>query len=203
MIKAIIFDIGRVLVEWDWEGYVKRLIPDEEKAIAVGKAFFCSPYYIEFDHNVMTSEEVIGKITEDNPQFAEEFRLVFSRYGESIRQYDYTIPWIEELKSRGFKVLYLSNYAVPMRNQTQEQLSFIKHTDGGIFSCDIKMVKPERGIYEALLKKYGLKAEECIFIDDADINIEGAKKVGMNGIVFTGYDEARDEMERIINACNC
>ena len=203
MIKTIIFDIGRVLVEWDWEGYVKRIIPDEEKAVAVGRAFFQSPYYIEFDRNVLTPQEVVEKITADNPQYGEVFRLIFSRYGESIRQFDYTIPWIEELRAKGFKVLYLSNYAVPMRNQTQRQLSFIDYMDGGIFSCDIKLVKPDCRIYETLLNKYSLKAEECVFVDDMEINIEGAQRVGMKGIVFKSYDEACDEMERMINAGNC
>lgn len=202
MIKTIVFDIGRVLVEWDWESYAKRLFSDEEKAIAVGKGFFGSPYYIEFDRNVLTPDEIIARMTEDNPQFKEEFKLVFSRYGESIRQFDYTIPWIESLKERGFKVLYLSNYAVPMRNQTQEQLSFTEHTDGGIFSCDLKIVKPDLGIYEALFNKYGLKAEECVFIDDSEENINGAINAGMHGIVFENYNQACIDLERIINACN-
>lgn len=202
MIKTIIFDIGRVLVDWDWEEYVKKIIPDEEKAIAVGRAFFASPYYIEFDRGVLTPDEVIDKITADNPQFKEEFKLVFSRYGESITLRDFAIPWIKSLKDRGFSVLYLSNYAVPMRNQTQDKLCFTKYTDGGIFSCDVKTVKPDRKIYELLLQKYNLKAEECIFIDDSPENVEGAVNVGINGIQYITYAQVCDDMEKIINGSN-
>ncbi len=202
MIKTIIFDIGRVLVDWDWESYVKRIIPDEEKAIAVGKGFFGSPYYIEFDRGVLTSDEVLGKIIADNPQFESEFRLVFSRYGESITLRDFVIPWIKSLKERGFKVLYLSNYAVPMRMQTAEQLRFTEFTDGGIFSCDVKTVKPDSKIYELLLKKYDLKAEECIFIDDTPENVRGAQNVGINGIQYITYEQVCDDMEKLINGSN-
>ena len=202
MIKAIIFDIGRVLVDWDWESYVKKVIPDEEKAIAVGKAFFESPYYIEFDRNVFTTEEVLAKITADNPQYKAEFLKVFARYGESVVLRDFAIPWIESLKARGFKVLYLSNYAEPMRKQTGEQLRFREYTDGGIFSCDVKMVKPDHRIYELLLERYDLKAEECIFIDDSEINIQGAVDVGIYGVQYIDYEQVTNDMERIIDANN-
>ena len=61
---------------------------------------------------------------------------------------------------------------------------------GYVVSCDIHMLKPNEEIYRYLLDKYKLKAEECLFIDDLEANIEGAKKVGIKGEVFKqNYDE--------------
>lgn len=71
--------------------------------------------------------------------------------------------------------------------------------DGGILSCDIHLLKPNREIFEALLDKYNFKAEECIFIDDREINIQGAKVLGIEGIVFENYEQAHTKLRKILN----
>ena len=61
-----------------------------------------------------------------------------------------------------------------------------QYFDGTVVSALVGICKPDRRIYEYLLFKYGLKAEECIFIDDLPANIEAAKEVGIHGILFDG-----------------
>ena len=56
-------------------------------------------------------------------------------------------------------------------------------------------MKPEPEIYQTLLAKYGLKAEECVFLDDRQVNIDGAKAQGMEGIVFTSYEDAVERLK--------
>jgi 2-haloacid dehalogenase len=57
------------------------------------------------------------------------------------------------------------------------------------------LLKPSPEIYNLLLSRYGLKAEECIFIDDNPANVEGAKRVGMESIVFRGADTVLSDLE--------
>jgi HAD superfamily hydrolase (TIGR01509 family) len=64
-----------------------------------------------------------------------------------------------------------------------------------VISAVEKMVKPEPDIYRLLMERYGLVAEECIFLDDRADNIETARQLGMAGIVFQDYEQAKKELE--------
>jgi len=61
-------------------------------------------------------------------------------------------------------------------------------------------VKPDPEIYKTLLRRYNLKAEECVFIDDTEENVVSAQKIGLNGIVFTGYEDAVARLDEIVNS---
>lgn len=197
MIKTIIFDIGRVLVDWNWEEYLNNLF-DEDTAKAVGKSFFAHPSFPEFDRGVWSTEEVLERFISDAPQLKEEILYTFQRMGETIVPRETAIPWIKELKERGYQVLFLSNYCVPMLDKTRGKLEFLKYMDGGIFSCDVKMIKPDPDIYKCILDKYNLIPEECIFIDDMAENIAAAKSLGINAIQYLSYNQVREEMEKLL-----
>ena len=68
-------------------------------------------------------------------------------------------------------------------------LDFLPYMDGGIFSCYVKMAKPDHAIYHCLCEKYGLNPSECLFTDDMPENIQAAKKCGFQAILFEGYDK--------------
>ncbi len=197
MIKTIIFDIGRVLVDWDWEEYLRGLF-DEDTAKAVGEAYFMHPDYDEFDRGVLSTEEILQRFIKTAPNLEEEIRLCFSRMGETVVQREYAIPLIKELKEKGYQVLFLSNYSYQMREFNPEALSFIEYMDGGVFSCDVKMIKPDREIFECILEKYNLTPDECIFIDDNRNNIATANGLGIHGIVFESYNQVREEMGKLL-----
>jgi 2-haloacid dehalogenase len=69
-----------------------------------------------------------------------------------------------------------------------------------VVSGEEKMVKPDRDIFQVLLERYGLRPEECLFIDDNPDNIEGARRVGLNGIVFAGAEDLRQRIASILQA---
>lgn len=197
MIKTIIFDIGRVLVDWDWEEYLRGLF-DEDTAKAVGEAYFMHPDYNEFDRGVLSTEEILQRFIKTAPNLEEEIRLCFSRMGETVVQREFAIPWIKELKEKGYQVLFLSNYSYQMRELNPEALSFVKYMDGGVFSCDVKFIKPDPDIYKCILDKYNLIPDECIFIDDNGDNIATAKSLGINAIQYLSFNQVREEMEKLL-----
>ena len=77
-------------------------------------------------------------------------------------------------------------------------MSFMPLIDGGVISYEVKSVKPEPGIYEALIEKYDLVPEECVFLDDRPDNVEAAKKKGFHGIVAEGYEQASEALNNIL-----
>ena len=105
---------------------------------------------------------------------------------------------MKELKEKGLRLYYLSNYGEFGVQETLEALDFRELMDGGIFSYEVKMIKPSRWIFEELLYRYKLNREEAVFFDDSAANAEAACQVGLHGIQFTGYEDARQKLESLL-----
>lgn len=195
MIKNVIFDVGKVLVEWEPLVDMKKLGFDDATAKAVAAATTDSPEWDESDRSVGTDEEILAMLIGNAPEYEKEIRTFWENISLPIYQYDYARAWIRELKSKGYGVYILSNYGRWTYQNTTEALSFLEDVDGAVFSYQVHQMKPEPEIYQTLLAKYGLKAEECVFLDDRQVNIDGAKAQGMEGIVFTSYEDAVERLK--------
>ena len=195
MIKNVIFDVGKVLVEWEPLVAMKKLGFDDATAKAVAAATTDSPEWDESDRSVGTDEEILAMLIGNAPEYEKEIRTFWENISLPIYQYDYARAWIRELKNKGYGVYILSNYGRWTYQNTTEALSFLEDVDGAVFSYQVHQMKPEPEIYQTLLAKYGLKAEECVFLDDRQVNIDGAKAQGMEGIVFTSYEEAVERLK--------
>lgn len=190
MIKNVILDVGKVLVEWDNDTAFKKMGFDEKTAAEVAAATVCSKDWNELDRSAKSNEELLAKFISNAPQYEKEIRMVWENVALPIYQYAYTRKWILGMKRKGFHVYILSNYSAWTFEHTQEALSFLEDTDGALFSFEVHKIKPEPEIYRALLERYDLKAEECVFLDDRRENVEGAESCGIHAIQFTSYEEA-------------
>ena len=103
---------------------------------------------------------------------------------------------------RGFKVYFLSNVNSIDLKYDKEAFEIFKFIDGAVYSAEVRCAKPEKECYEALLNKYNLVPEECIFIDDNLANIEMAKKLKINSVLFDNLERVKNEVENIININN-
>lgn len=198
MIKNIIFDIGNVLASFRWKDLFKELGFTGEAFDRIAAATVLHPtMWNEFDRSLMSDEEIIAKCIERAPEYEKEIRQLFDTTAGLVEEYAYSYEWIKGLKEQGYKVYLLSNYGKTSFEAARDKgrLSFLPLVDGAVISYEVKMVKPEQGIYEALLIKYDLKAEECVFLDDKPENIEAAEKLGFHGIVVENYEQAKEVLE--------
>ena len=198
MIRTVIFDIGRVLLGFEWDRYVHMLFDDEEVCRVVTESAFRCPYWTEMDRGNMSQEEIIEKMIENAPEYRTQILEAVDRVDECVERLDYAIPWIEDLKSRGYQVLYLSNYSEYVRSKSVHAMDFLDRTDGGVFSYEVKCVKPEPEIFEILIDRFGLVPEECVFIDDSAPNIETAVNLGFKGILFKDHEQASAELGSLL-----
>ena len=201
MIKNIIFDIGNVLACFRWQDLFKELGFTGEKFDRTAAATVLHPtMWNEFDRSFMSDEEIIAKCIERAPECEPEIRLLFSKTELLVEEYTHSYNWIKSLKEQGYNVYLLSNYGRTSFEaaKTHGRLSFLPLVDGGVISYEVQIVKPEPGIYQALLKKYNLKAEECVFLDDRTDNIEAAEALGFRGIVVESYEQAKEELEKVL-----
>lgn len=200
MIKNIIFDVGNVLVDFCWRELMEDLgFPKDLQGI-FEKTVFGSHWWEELDRGIVDEDKVVNMLRKDNSAHFDEFDLIWANRDKLVKPYDYTAGMIDTLKARGFQVYLLSNYPKTLFELHTKSgcFPFIDKIDGKVVSGFVKLVKPEKEIYEYLLNAYDLKAEECVFLDDRKDNIEAAKTIGMNGILFEGYEQAWAELERLI-----
>lgn len=197
MIKTVIFDIGNVLVDFGWEKFFRQFCPDEETFAALCRATVKSHEWHELDRGILSEPEILESFIRNAPELKELILKVMENLDGILTLYDYTIPWIRELKEKGLQVLVLSNFSEKFYNDCIDVMDFLSETDGGILSYRDKLIKPDSAIYELLLNRYRLEPSECVFLDDLEPNIAAAKKLGIHGIVFTGKEAADRELKKL------
>lgn len=197
MIKNIIFDIGDVLVKSNYHEYFLSKGYDEDTALQLEKATFFTPVWKELDRGVWSFDEIIGGFVKNAPQLEAQLRTVFDDMDGFIKMYPYATEWITKLKASGVSVYCLSNISDKICRDCAKDMAFLKYTDGYVLSYEEQLIKPDPAIFRLILKKYGLAASECIFIDDIEENILAAKALGIHGIVFQNQQQAINEIEKI------
>ena len=174
MIRNIIFDIGNVLTDYRWEGFLADKGFDAEMIQKIAKASVMHPAWAEY-----------------------ELYQAFTSIAGIVTPRAYAIPWLRELKSKGYHVYYLSNFSRKAEVECAEALNFLPEMEGGILSYKEHLIKPEPEIYQLLLKRYGLKAEESVFLDDTLKNVEAAEEQGIHGIHFLTKEQAEEELRKL------
>ena len=197
MITTVVFDIGKVLIGFDWDSYVRELF-DEETSRRVTNALFGGSVWKELDRAVMSVEEIVSRFHEAEPEYVREIDEAFGRVGECVERRGWAIPLIDSIRERGYRVLFLSNMSEHVMGSNPDAYDFVGHMDGGIWSCHVHRIKPDPEIYRMLLDRYGLTAEECIFIDDTPENIAAAKRLGMKGIRFSDPDQLAADLNQAL-----
>ena len=188
MIRNVVFDIGNVLIGFEYMNYLNALF-DKEKAVRIAHATFRSGYWQELDIARYSVDEILGMFCSVEPDLTSEITEAFYGVGDCVERLDWPIPLIDLLKEKGYGVYFLSNMSEHVIDSNKAAFDFVSHMDGGIWSCDVHTIKPGADIYNILFERYDLVPEECIFIDDNTRNTTTAKKLGMKTIVFTGHDQ--------------
>jgi putative hydrolase of the HAD superfamily len=186
MIRNIVFDVGDVLVAFCWDDVARKLGFSEELVAKFRKNMIELPAWNEFDRGTVTEEQVLEAIRQAMPENEAELKLLWSHKREFTREYPTSAPIIRHLKNKGYRVYLLSNYPKELRDVHWPSFSFTGLVDGIVVSADVRMVKPDVEIFEKLCELYGLNAGECLFVDDRDYNVEGARRAGMHGLVYEG-----------------
>lgn len=190
-ISTIIFDLGDVLVSANIKDY---LIADPEVPNEIVdellKLWFIDKDEVDDTMDLDTYREIVNKRM--GVEFSKYIPKLFQYNVDCVTAFDYTIPMIQDLKDKGYKVYYLSNWSAWMYDLLQEagKFDFLELTDGGVFSYDVGYMKPNEEIYKILLNKYKINPEEAVFFDDREENIEAANKLGIHGVHFPRHDSS-------------
>ena len=198
MIKNLIFDFGKVLVDYDFEAFFRKYIPDTERCQAFTPVLYNEEVQAMLDREDRPFDVIMEEIIARNKEFEPEIHIFNEHYPEIVtNEVEGMFDLLTKLKSEGYKLYGLTNWCSKVYI-TMAQFPIFKLLDGQIISSEEKVIKPEPEIYNRLFDKFNLKPEECIFADDREENIEGGRRLGMDGIVFTDAKHYERELRELL-----
>jgi HAD superfamily hydrolase (TIGR01509 family) len=194
--SVIVFDLGNVLIPFDYNVALEKLNKIDRN---LGKKFweyYRSNYKLhrDFERGEIGEEVFIDKMLHvlENKIDRKEFCRLYSEIFTENKKVTAIIP---KLKRKYILVLMSNTNSIHMEFGWKDY-PFIKLFDKLILSHQVNAVKPEKGIYEAVMRYTGKPPEEHIFIDDIEEYVEGAKLLGWDGIRFTGEDQLLQELRQ-------
>ncbi len=198
MIRNIVFDMGEVLIHFHPEEYVRRLgaAPEEERLLL--NRVFRSVEWVQMDRGVKDEAAAIESICKRLPQrFHDAVRQLVLEWDQPVCPVEGMYELVQELKTAGYGIYLLSNASV-RHSVYWPRVPVSRFFDGILVSSEVGAMKPQQEIYRLLCGRWGLRPEECFFIDDMPANVEAAVFCGMSGAVFHDGDvkELREELLR-------
>ncbi|MBQ8404554.1 MAG: HAD family phosphatase [Clostridia bacterium] len=189
MFKNIIFDCGKVIMQYD-ERYICSFVAEDKDDIELlATVAMARKYWNAFDEGTLTEEVYLREVKKELPA---HLHGAVEKLCAEWTSHMPPVPGMEavvrELHENGKKLYLLSNFNQRLRGELHLAPA-LKMFDGLVISGEIGMVKPNADIYEYLLDTYKLDPAECIFVDDREDNIEAGEKVGIKGYLFDGDAE--------------
>ena len=194
MIKNIIFDFGNVLVQWHPELVYREYFGDEAKAWWFLRHVADNEWRGRIDAGE-DSDTCIRELKTKYPEYEQAIELYRSHWREMLTgEMPGMRELLMELKSKNYEIFGLTNWSMETFPEAREHFGILQMIDRYVVSGAEGLVKPDPRLFQVLLDRYGLKAEDCIFVDDNPDNVAAAKDIGMQGILFTNAEKLRKEL---------
>ena len=183
----MIFDYGNVLVDWNPAYLFLPVFNGDEERCRYFTENVCNREWFTRMDRGESMDKCVAELQAVFPEYADTVALFRDRWFDMCRG---DIPGmyelIQELKRDGVGVYGLTNWPAATFAEARRRFRTLASIDSYVVSSSVKLVKPDPAVYNLLLSKFNLNAEECVFIDDRTDNVSAAIAVGMKGIVFPG-----------------
>lgn len=199
MIKNLVFDFGNVLIEWNPAKILAAFVKEEDRK-RVKAAIFDSGLWAQTDTGQLTLEAAIQAAqTLLDSSYSATVEAIFTHWYETVDVYHQLQEKIFEWAQLGYGIYILSTtseifYAV----ENAGLLPMTKVLTGKILSYEVGFAKPDKSIYQKLLIQYALHANQCVFIDDLQINLDAAKSLGFETILATSEQQNIIAIEELL-----
>jgi 2-haloacid dehalogenase len=197
-IKAIIFDFGNVLLEWDPRNVYKRFFPDDPEGM---EQFLKEINFMDWNlqqDKGRPFKEGVALLSEKFPHHSHLIQAYHDHWidsvGESIIG---TVEILKQLKQAGYPLYGLSNWSAETFPYAREKYDFFDLLDGMVISGEVGHVKPDPEIFQILLDKIGRPTQECLLIDDSLTNIDQAKTMGFAVIHFQTPEQLKESLREL------
>ena len=192
--QAVVFDLGGVLIDWN-PRYLYRQLLGDEAAVEAFLGEVCTPAWNERQDEGRPVAEATAELCARFPGQAALVRAYYDRWNEMLGgAIEGTVAILEELDARGVPLYALSNWSAETFHHAQARFGFLGRFRGIVVSGEERLIKPDPRIFELLFKRYSLRPERAIFIDDVPRNVEAARALGMTALLFRSPPELRADL---------
>jgi 2-haloacid dehalogenase len=189
---AVVFDVGNVLYGWDPDSFLIRQIADDEERMRFIEDVGLWEWHDTLDGG-RDFREAADELSEKFPAYADLISAWGERFGETISD---PIPGVHDivqtLDAKGVPLFAITNFSADFWTPFHDkERAFFSRFRDIVVSGREKLLKPDSAIYFLALGRFGLKPSEALFIDDRQINVDGALAVGMHAHLFVDAEDLR------------
>ena len=199
MIRNVVFDLGRGLVNFEPKELLEQLFSCPDDVEELYRIVFESAEWLMIDRGVITYDEAKERLANQHPHRTNEINVILDSWFPILTPIQSSVKLVHTFKAQGFGLYVISNFHRAAFDYIYSQYDWLQLFDGIVLSCDTKSLKPEPHIYQTLLNSQGLIPGECVFIDDAPANVEGARQAGMHAVQYLSPDQIRRELKEQFN----
>ena len=195
MIKNIIFDFGGVLMDWNPRYYFKDYFNDDEKMEFFLDSIATNEWNAQQDKG-RALKEATDLLVKQHPDWEKEIRGYYDNWTTMLRgEIPQGVSVLKELAKTRYSLYGLTNWSHETFPYALENYDFFQLFEGKIVvSGEEKLIKPDPEIWHVLLKRYNLKPEESVFIDDNFENCKTAKSLGFQTVWITESTDLKKEL---------
>ncbi|NQV98380.1 MAG: HAD family phosphatase [Rhodospirillales bacterium] len=194
MRKTVVFDLGGVLIDHDPRYLYRKLLPTED-AVADFLTTVCDHAWNELQDAGRSLADATAERIALFPEKRDLIEAYYARWDEMLNgAIDGTVDIFRDLRAAGKPVYGLSNFSAETYVWAGRHYEFLDWFEGIVVSGQDGLIKPDPDIYRLLLARYGLQAEDLVFVDDREANIRAAHDLGIHGIQFTSPEKLRMEL---------
>jgi 2-haloacid dehalogenase len=189
--RAVVFDLGGVLLDWNPRHLYRKLFDDETAMDRFLTEVCTIEWHAAHDLGV-PSERTCSELSAAHPEQA-ELIWAWSRRSEEMvaGPIEGTVEVLRSLKTAGVPCYALTNMERETYPRRRERFPFLGWFDGTVVSGFEGVAKPDPRIFELLLDRFGLTASSTVLIDDSPVNVEAARRVGIQAVQFRSPEQLR------------
>jgi putative hydrolase of the HAD superfamily len=193
----LVFDLGGVVLRWDPDAIIAGVFSDPKTRAKVKHGVFADPDWLELDRGTLDREDAIRRAARRTGVAEPEIRKLLYAVPPSLVAFPDTVELLYRLKAKRYPLYCLSNMHLASLEHIERAHRFWDVFDGTVFSCRLNLCKPEPAIYLHLLKAFGLKANETLFMDDVQVNLDAAAQAGIRTLRFENAAQCERELRAL------
>jgi 2-haloacid dehalogenase len=193
--KAVVFDLGGVLIDWDPRYLYRKLLADEA-AVEEFLATVCTPEWNAEQDRGRPFAEGVAELVERYPVHAAAITAYHERWTEMLGgDVGGTVELLAKLHATGVALYALTNWSAETFGIARERFEFLSWFDGVLVSGEERIIKPDPAIFRLLLDRFGLDPQATFYVDDSPVNVAAARELGFDAVRFTEPERLRRDLE--------
>ena len=193
-----LFDLGGVFFDWDPKNFFKDKFDNQSEMNFFLDNICNNDWNLQQDNGrliIDAENDLISKF----PNYEEKIKMYYPNHRKMIKGiFHESIELLYELKKKNYSCYILSNWSSETFEGMTDEYNFLKDFDGMIISGDIKLVKPDKKIFELAIEKFNLTPNETIFIDDRIENINSAQNLNFKTVHLTDPKRIKAKINELI-----